>query len=277
MSGRNMIVVRHGERCDFVFNNGGESWVQKAFDSNGRYCPVDINMPRMVPKRKDGWEHFVSDTPLTEMGYIQSKLTGRALKDAGIKIDYVYCSSALRCVQTAVGIMKGFGVTSLINVEPGLFEWMQWCRGNRPSWMQVEELKKSGYSVNVDYVPIMEASSLPLDESLSSYYERSYSVTKEILQRHSCGTVLLVAHGASLDTCTRQLCGADPRSIEQFFYLLQNTPYLACVGVTEVQSQWKITDSPIAPLTHSMNASYNPKQLTISSSSLQERMRIQSR
>ncbi|KAE9411975.1 hypothetical protein Angca_009447, partial [Angiostrongylus cantonensis] len=52
------------------------SWIRRAYDCNGRYCPVDINMPRIVPKRKDGWEHFAFDAPLTEMGYIQSKLTG---------------------------------------------------------------------------------------------------------------------------------------------------------------------------------------------------------
>ncbi|VDP26098.1 unnamed protein product [Heligmosomoides polygyrus] len=107
MSGRSILVIRHGERCDFVFNSPGVSWMRKAFDSNGRYCPTDINMPRIVPKRKDGWENFAFDVPLTEMGYIQSKLTGRALRDSGIKIDFIYCSSALRCVQTAVGITKG--------------------------------------------------------------------------------------------------------------------------------------------------------------------------
>ncbi|KAJ1370473.1 hypothetical protein KIN20_032202 [Parelaphostrongylus tenuis] len=192
MSGRNILVVRHGERCDFVFNTGGESWMRRAFDCNGKYSPVDINMPRIVPKRSDGWEHFTLDPPLTEMGYIQSKLTGRAFRDSDVKVDFVYCSSALRCVQTAVGIMKGLGMTTLINVEPGLFEWMQWFKGNRPSWMQVEELRKSGYPINVDYVPILKKSDLPLDESLTSYYDRSYSVTKDLLRRHSSGALIIV-------------------------------------------------------------------------------------
>uniref|UniRef100_A0A0K0D4U7 Protein UBASH3A-like protein n=1 Tax=Angiostrongylus cantonensis TaxID=6313 RepID=A0A0K0D4U7_ANGCA len=207
---------------------------------------------------------------------LKTKLLGRALRDSGVKIDFVYCSSALRCVQTAVGIVKGLGMTTLINVEPGLFEWMQWCKGNRPSWMQAEELRKSGYSINVDYVPIFKGSDLPLNESLTSYYERSYSVMKDLLKRHPSGTILIVAHGASLETCTRQLCGSCPRPIEQFFYLLQNTPYLACVKVTEAQSLWRITDSPIAPLTHSMNSSYDPRQLILSSLSLQDRMRSNS-
>lgn len=39
-------------------------------------------------------------------------LTGRALRDAGMKIDVVYCSPALRCVQTASGIVTGLGEPS---------------------------------------------------------------------------------------------------------------------------------------------------------------------
>ncbi|KAK6110225.1 Histidine phosphatase (branch 1) family protein [Brugia pahangi] len=69
--------------------------------------PIDLNLSRNLPKHKDGFEMFAYDTPLTEMGYLQSKLTGQALRDHGVKVDYVYCSAALRCVQTAVGVIKG--------------------------------------------------------------------------------------------------------------------------------------------------------------------------
>uniref|UniRef100_A0AAF5PGP9 Uncharacterized protein n=1 Tax=Wuchereria bancrofti TaxID=6293 RepID=A0AAF5PGP9_WUCBA len=79
---------------------------------------------------------YLHNTPLTELGYLQSKLAGRALRDHGVKVDYVYCSAALRCVQTAVGIIKdsleafaGLDSCTLgINVERGLYEWMHWCR-----------------------------------------------------------------------------------------------------------------------------------------------------
>ncbi|VDO93995.1 unnamed protein product, partial [Heligmosomoides polygyrus] len=69
------------------------------------------------------------------------------------------------------------------------------------------------------------------------------------------------------------LCGGEPRPTDQFFHLLQNTPYLACVQITENQNSWKFTETPIAPLTHSMNASYDPKQLTMPVPPLEERVK----
>lgn len=50
--------------------------MKQAFDVNGQYHPFDLNLPRNLPKRKDGFEMFAFDSPLTEMGYLQSKLTG---------------------------------------------------------------------------------------------------------------------------------------------------------------------------------------------------------
>ncbi|VDK46349.1 unnamed protein product [Anisakis simplex] len=262
---RRLLVVRHGERCDFTFNQQGINWMRRAFDSNGKYRPFDLNLPRNMPKRKDGYEKFASDSPLTEMGYLQSKLTGRALRDHNVKIDFIYCSSALRCVQTAVGIVKGMDNRTLqLNIEPGLFEWTQWCRNGIPSWMYPEELASIGYPINTKYEPLTRAVDLKLNESLEEYYDRSYVLIESILKRHQQGTVLIVAHAASLDTITRQLCGGLPRNQQEFFYCIQQTPYLACNQVLEMPNkQWKISIPPIPSLTHASNTSYNSKMLTM--------------
>lgn len=53
--------------------------MKRAFDVSGKYRPFDLNLPRNIPRRKDGYEKFASDSPLTEMGYLQSKLTGALL------------------------------------------------------------------------------------------------------------------------------------------------------------------------------------------------------
>jgi len=53
--------------------------VKKCFDENGRYRRNNINMPRTLPIRRDGHEHFALDTPLTEMGYLQAKISGRSV------------------------------------------------------------------------------------------------------------------------------------------------------------------------------------------------------
>lgn len=74
--GKRLVVLRHGERIDFTFNQDQHSWVHKAFDANGKYTRFNINMPRTVPLRKDGPAGFLLDTPLTEMGYLQAKITG---------------------------------------------------------------------------------------------------------------------------------------------------------------------------------------------------------
>lgn len=95
MPERRVFIIRHGERCDFAFGKSG-LWMN-SFDSRGRwvtvwrkkkssenhlsssYRPLDINLPRTLPKRPDGWQGFAADTPLTEIGYLQSKLTGKSL------------------------------------------------------------------------------------------------------------------------------------------------------------------------------------------------------
>uniref|UniRef100_A0A915PNW7 Uncharacterized protein n=1 Tax=Setaria digitata TaxID=48799 RepID=A0A915PNW7_9BILA len=286
-SARRLLVVRHGERCDFTFNQQGANWMKQAFDANGRYRPFDLNLPRNLPKRKDGFEMFASDTPLTEMGYLQSKLTGRAFRDHGVKVDHVYCSAALRCVQTAVGIIKGMDSRTLrINVEPGLYEWMRWCRNGIPSWMTPEELSHLGYPINTYYIPLLKPIDLCPNETLNDFYERSFSLVRKILSIHGEGTVLLVAHGPSVDALTRQLCGGTPRTPEDFMYKLQQIPYLACLQAVEHSinsgsngsisssssssgnvnnKSWKFGGSPIPPLTHTSNSSFDSRLLSLDS------------
>jgi len=258
---RRLIVLRHGERIDFCLNHEGQHWHSRAFDAQGKYTRFNINMPKSLPRRKDGIEGFKEDTPLTEMGYLQAKITGRAFRDAEIPVDYVYCSSALRCVQTAVGILKGMNNTKLkLNVEPGLFEWAAWYRPKMPDWMNPQEFAKIGYPVNADYTPFYLPGSIDSAETIPEYYDRSHHVVKKILSRHDSGTIMLVAHGCSLDACTRQLCGGEPLETSDFYRILHRTPYLACAQAEElIPKKWRVTGSPILPLQHQPNASYDWK------------------
>lgn len=73
----------------------------------GVYRRFNLNMPTTLPHRKDGFRAYDVDSPLTEIGYLQAKLSGRALKEANIHPTYAYCSPAYRCVQTCVGIIRG--------------------------------------------------------------------------------------------------------------------------------------------------------------------------
>ena len=71
-----------------------------------------------------------------------------------------------------------------LNVEPGLFEWLQLCRNHTlPTWMTCEELLEAGYPVNMEYIPIYKPTDLNTSEGLDHYYERSHKITRTIFDR----------------------------------------------------------------------------------------------
>lgn len=84
-----VVVVRHGERLDYVERDAGRNWVQ------------------------DNVEQRPWDPPLTERGLHQASdlgeaLDGTILHELGLpSIGAVYSSPFLRCRQTAVGILRG--------------------------------------------------------------------------------------------------------------------------------------------------------------------------
>ena len=86
-------VVRHGERIDSV----EKEWKKTAARPH--------------------------DPPLTPAGFEQAAATGRALRDH--RLDAIYTSPFLRCVQTAKAIVEALGPDApRIYIEPGLGEWL---------------------------------------------------------------------------------------------------------------------------------------------------------
>ena len=112
-----------------VFHAGRCSQYLAVSHFPGNYHRRNLNMPREVPRRLPG--EFSKDSPITEMGQFQAQLTGAGLKQQGLSIHHVYCSPALRCVQTADAILEGLQAdhSVSIKVENGLFEWLAWCQG----------------------------------------------------------------------------------------------------------------------------------------------------
>lgn len=70
-----------------------------------------------------------------------------------------------------------------LNIEPGLFEWLQLCRSILPTWMTLDELSEAGYPISMDYNPVYKISDLNLTESLNDYYERSFKVAKTLFEK----------------------------------------------------------------------------------------------
>lgn len=123
------------------------------------------------------------------MGRYQARLTGEAMKDAGVQIDHVYSSPSFRCIQTTTSILEGLGLKESrpINVEPGLFEWMAWYQDGLPEWMSKEELMAADYNITMDYEPLSKAEDLKgqQQEGLEEFYQRNSDVTEHLIKSTS--------------------------------------------------------------------------------------------
>ncbi|CAF2377926.1 unnamed protein product [Rotaria sp. Silwood2] len=245
-----VFVIRHGERVDSTF---GANWLDQVFDkTTGAYRRVNLNLPKKMVKRKD-LKDFLFDPPLTELGLHQCKIVGEELVAQGIKIDHVYSSPALRCVQTADKILEGLQMRDKIpiRIEPCLFEFLKWYPVVPVKWpfLDLDELTQNGYMVNKSYKPFYPIESLRKDEDELMFYTRSHFITKAILKNHETdgGNLLIVGHAPTIEVCTRQLTGGQPR-INDLKYLVLRVPYLSmhCVA-KQIDGTWKSTKPPILP------------------------------
>ncbi|XP_047246554.1 ubiquitin-associated and SH3 domain-containing protein B-like isoform X1 [Girardinichthys multiradiatus] len=260
---RTLFVCRHGERMDVVF---GKHWLTLCSDSKGRYVRSNLNMPPSLPLW-GGQRDYDMDAPITVFGSTQARLVGEALLESNTMIDFVYCSPSLRCVQTAQNILKGLQQDGKlkVRVEPGLFEWTKWVSGNSlPAWIPPTDLAAANFSVDTAYRPLIPASKLTVSESYENYMSRSYQVTKDILSdcKNTGNNVLIVAHAASLEACTRQLQGRSAQNAKDFIQVVRKIPYLGfCASEEQGETgMWQLVDPPILPLTHGPNHSFDWKE-----------------
>ncbi|XP_058813195.1 ecdysteroid-phosphate phosphatase isoform X2 [Topomyia yanbarensis] len=259
-TGRRIYVLRHGERIDFTFG----TWIPYCFDESGNYIRKDLNMPKSLPQRKSClWQR---DSPLTNMGRYQGRLTGEAMKDAGVRIDHVYSSPSFRCIQTTTAILEGLGLKEShpIHVEPGLFEWLAWYQDGVPEWMSNEELIAADYNVVMDYGSLSKIEDLKeqLQENLEEFYQRNSAVTEHLIQNTS-GNILLVGHATTLDTCTRHIVGEKLRSTNDMSRIMQKVPYcsMAVIESEDGADGWKLVEPPCDPITHTNNHRFDWKIL----------------
>ena len=177
------------------------------------YVRFNLNMPEHsathMPRRPI--HHYADDSPLTQCGHWQASTVGSAFRGMGISA--VYCSPALRCVQTAEEVVRACGIRGRtawrgVRVEPGLFEWMGWYSGY-PAFMSPASLRDNQFSVDVAYEPL---SPLPgLHETQWEWYQRSAQLVHRLLARdHGGGNVLVVGHAGSHDVLTYSLLHRQP-------------------------------------------------------------------
>jgi len=256
--------LRHGERVDFVF---GSSWFKTNFKEN-KYIRSNLNMPETLPPREftDDWD---KDSPLTTLGNIQAGLVGSSLKNNGVKFSHVFVSPSYRCLETATSVLKAMGLEKELplNVDYGLFEWIDlytaglpgWYVGGLPKFLPKKERAKI-FNVNDNYNPTMSRSELlELDrESFEDFYERNEKATIELLSKVE-GDVLIVGHASNLDTSTRKLIGNNiRRNKDDGIKLLLKVPYLAAMAMEQTgESSFRYIQPPCLTFTHSSSNKFH--------------------
>lgn len=276
-----IYIVRHGERVDSTF---GINWLDVVFDNKGKYRRVNINLPRVIPRRRNS-KDFLFDPPLTEVGLVHSRFVGEELDACGTHIKHCYSSPALRCIQTATKILEGMNRSDIpIRIEPCLFEFLKWhpVMPLKSPFMDVEELRSNGFHIDTSYKTVYPLESLRKDEDEAMYYTRSHTVMQQIIRNHEfqsnqqppsdktadtngqaiydnesdndqrkAENILIVAHAPTLEVATRQLTGGNPR-VADLKFLVRQIPYLSIQTVERQQdNSWKLRKPPIPPMKHS--------------------------
>ncbi|KAJ6637224.1 Protein UBASH3A like [Pseudolycoriella hygida] len=259
---RKIYIARHGERVDFTFGR----WIPHCFDEAGNYMRKDLNMPKYLPNRAKGPDTWLLDSPITNIGMCQAKLTGDAMKDTGVVISYAYSSPSYRCVQTCKGILEGLGMTHIkIRVEFALFEWMTWYQDHTPDWCTKEELSADNFNIDMEYESSITKEELQnlTKETSEQFYSRNHSVVQNFLNTHVSGNALMVGHACTLDSCSRLIIGRSARTQAELSRLLQKVPYCGMVVIehSPADNKWNLKDPCCFPVTHNKNARFEWKAI----------------
>ncbi len=249
-TGRRVFLMRHAERIDRVF----PGWIKLAFTDGKKYRPYDLNQPLSLPKRKDGPEVYLSDSPITEMGYVTAQMVGRGLRVKKVFFSAIYTSPALRCIQTGQGLLKTLNTNVKMYVDPGLFEWLGWYE-SVPTWMTSEELKDAGYNVDTDYKPILTAKDMmkKRDEKRNEHYERIDDVCSKILKKQkTTGPILIIGHATTVDAGIRGLLKWEVKDLDKSMDKVATSFPSSCItGAEESErGQWKIIRNAVPHISY---------------------------
>lgn len=81
----------------------------------------------------------------------------------------------------------GMSKTVPIRIETGLFELLSWQNyiPKKYPFMDSTLLIKNGYNIDSSYMSVVPYHTLSVNETEESYYNRSYFMTKAIVDRHA--------------------------------------------------------------------------------------------
>jgi ubiquitin-associated and SH3 domain-containing protein len=169
-----------------------------------------------LPRRRNPLRDFIGDSPITEIGASQARLTGEALAANECLAQCCYSSPSFRCIQTAHCLLQGrrnasdehrqerdesvlgMGIEDRvkIRIEPGLFEFLGWYERGLPSFFSsanvipIDDEQMSMFNIDKNYRPIIPLEKLSRDEKYIDYYNRSFKVTQQITDKHKLTGIL---------------------------------------------------------------------------------------
>lgn len=270
INNRRAYILRHGERIDFTFGDNALS--RENFDEHGNYKQrKDLNLPSNIPPRKNGFDEWKSDSPLTNLGITTATSIGKAMKNLGMQLDVVFSSPAYRCIQTTDAFLRGLGMQNDIQicVDSALFEWVGWLtwQSSRAfaDFLSPQQLRDLGYNINLDYKPHFSNEDLKAlkDESFEHVFQRNATVVDLIVNNSGYKNALIVAHASNLDNCSKRFMKQPSRKEGDLFKIIQKIPYCSMAVVEEdCNAIWKLVETPpVSQFTLASNKTFDWKIL----------------
>lgn len=140
---------------------------------SGEYIRTNLNLPKSLPKCKSK-ETIHFDPPLSTLGEFEASQVGEAMAEHKLNIRHVFCSPALRCIQTCFYVLKEFGKLELpVNIEPGFTDLVY-----TNSLMTTEQTLTIGLNIQQDYQPLYTKEEVMKESSFKEFIERLDRSTK---------------------------------------------------------------------------------------------------
>ncbi|KFD55996.1 hypothetical protein M514_03120, partial [Trichuris suis] len=264
--GRRVIIMRHGERVDEV----DPQWVEKSFKT-GKYERYNLNMPLTAPFRAenliDSKIDWSADPGLSTIGHWTASLMGMKLSKLKVQIDQVFCSPAMRCVQTASRVIEGYeslphAVNLKIQIEQGLYEWGYGRGYPLPRFVEPKLLAEGGTPIDIYYKSAISSNDISPEETYADFNRRSFNVMDAIVkQMFRKSSALIVTHAPLFDAFNLFI-GKSPKNLEDWCTRVQRTPHLFMITYEETRKgKWCPIKPPIGTFCHAENGKFSYKML----------------
>jgi len=244
-----VVLIRNGERCDRVF----PEWLNVNVNDAGDYQPNDLNLPSMLYARPEGTKGYIDDSPITEIGATSCQIIGRVIRKSPVwPLQRIYCSPALRSVQSAVEIAKGIHKPVEICVEPALYDFLGWYK-SMPSLLSIIDLQRFQMNIYPEYnatKTVEELRTLVGKETIDGFYARINKAVEKIVKSepdssHFC----IVSHAPVMDAAIKALKRCPPTAVSEVDFLHMGTyyPYVATITLANHQNDWSYVHDPFPP------------------------------